>query len=911
MTRSLSLFVVGDGAAAVVSGLAATDDGSAATVTEATLVDRVASEQPDAVVLVGDADLDETAVHDLDTAGIPIVALGEEPPPYAEGFVPTNESPAQLLLREVRLALDGETRLQLRESRRRVTRLHDGAADVAAARSFDELYDRAADVAADVLSFDHCWLGTREADRLVPRFQLGDVELMADGIGVDEGIAGETIRGGESVFVREVSERPEVSNPRDFRSFVSVPVGDFGVYQAASLTPHGFDEADLELAELFATHVSQAHQRIRAESDLQDRQRKVTGLHRAAPRLVDADTEAELFDLTVEIAETVLEFDRSYLLVALPDGEGFETVATTDPEAPERAPESGILGRTFAEGRTFHVDEVAAHPDARPHHEGPQSAISVPFGDDAVFQVIAEREGAFDDTDRELAELLVSHASATRERVRSEAALRESRRTIERLHGAAADIAKAETERAVLDRAIAAAEGVLSFDRCTIALLDETGEYLVPAAEPDDADPDASRPMHVSEGVTGRTYRTGESVLIEEVAENEHAAPAKPEYRSGISVPVGDLGTCQAVSTEPGAFDDTDLELAELLMAHVAVALERVRAEGDLRDERDRLSALFENIPDAAVSFEMVDGEPIARAVNTAFEETFGYPGDDLIGESVDEFIVPADTDTEADELNRRLRAGENVRRECRRLTAHGVRDFLMYVVPLELHAANVRGYAIYSDISERKERERALERQNERLEEFASVVSHDLRNPLSVAEGYLELARETGSDEHLETVENALERMRGLIDDLLMLAREGRVVGETEPVDLAEVADVAWRHVDTGTATLSVDEDCTIDADPDRLGELLENLFRNSIEHGGSGVAVRIECTDTGFVVEDDGNGIPAPDREEVFEPGVTSTEDGTGFGLAIVRRVAEAHDWSVELVEGESGGARFEFRT
>ncbi|MFC6726644.1 PAS domain S-box protein, partial [Halobium palmae] len=217
-----------------------------------------------------------------------------------------------------------------------------------------------------------------------------------------------------------------------------------------------------------------------------------------------------------------------------------------------------------------------------------------------------------------------------------------------------------------------------------------------------------------------------------------------------LSVPVGDAAVFQAVSHTDEAFDETDLELAELLAAHVAATLDRIEAESRLRTERDRLDALFGNIPDAAIAFEFRDGVPVATRVNDAFERTFGYSSAEVVGEDVDEFIVPADRSEQAVDYNRSLQAGENVRAEVRRLTVEGPRDFLLYVVPLALGEANVAGYAIYSDLTELKERERELRRQNERLEEFAGVVSHDLRNPLNVADGYLELAREEREDPNL-----------------------------------------------------------------------------------------------------------------------------------------------------------------
>ena len=133
--------------------------------------------------------------------------------------------------------------------------------------------------------------------------------------------------------------------------------------------------------------------------------------------------------------------------------------------------------------------------------------------------------------------------------------------------------------------------------------------------------------------------------------------------------------------------------------------------------------------------------------------------------------------------------------------------------------------------------RERELERQNERLEEFAGVVSHDLRSPLNVAEGYLDLARETGDDAQFDRVAAALDRMNDLIDDLLALARQGETVDEAEPVPLRDVAERAWSTAGTPAATLRIADDLGVVAcDPSRLRQLLENLFRNAITHGADG---------------------------------------------------------------------------
>ena len=208
------------------------------------------------------------------------------------------------------------------------------------------------------------------------------------------------------------------------------------------------------------------------------------------------------------------------------------------------------------------------------------------------------------------------------------------------------------------------------------------------------------------------------------------------------------------------------------------------------------------------------------------------------------------------------------------------------------------------------REQRHRLSQQNERLEEFTSVVSHDLRNPLSVATGRLELARTDGDEADLEAVGDALEDMETLIDDLLSLAKQGRSVGETERVSLAAVADTASECLEDGSATVDI-EDIELEADADRLRQLLENLLVNAVTHGGRSVTVRIGPLReaAGFFVADDGPGIDPDERERVFETGYTDHEEGTGFGLAIVRRIANAHGWSVRLTENESGGARFEF--
>lgn len=198
------------------------------------------------------------------------------------------------------------------------------------------------------------------------------------------------------------------------------------------------------------------------------------------------------------------------------------------------------------------------------------------------------------------------------------------------------------------------------------------------------------------------------------------------------------------------------------------------------------------------------------------------------------------------------------------------------------------------------------------RLNEFAGIVAHDLRNPLHIAQGYLaELPRE-GADNELTSIEQAHARMERLIDQVLALSQRGETVGETTAVNVSTVAEAVWRDVPTDEVDLQVRAtECVLEADDRRLRSLFENLFWNAIEHGGDTTTVTIGALENGFFVADDGVGIPSEYRERIFEGGFSTDDTGTGLGLAIVRQIADAHDWTIAVTESATGGARFEFVT
>ncbi|MBV0902526.1 hybrid sensor histidine kinase/response regulator [Haloarcula salina] len=394
---------------------------------------------------------------------------------------------------------------------------------------------------------------------------------------------------------------------------------------------------------------------------------------------------------------------------------------------------------------------------------------------------------------------------------------------------------------------------------------------------------------------------------------------AVPELRG---TPVEDALRSAATSVDPttvetdcgpldGWYTVTAYPDADGLSVFLRDTTERKRRERELEATRERYEGLVEAFPNGGVF--LFDEDCRFTAAGGVDLTRVGLSEEHLLGRRPSEVFPPEN----AALLESAYEAALDGERRSFEDSFIG-RYYHVQTFPIRDSDGDiVSGMAVAQNITDRKEREERLRRQNERLETFARFVSHDLRNPLSVLQGALYLAEETGEPQHFDRCQSAVERMEQLIDGLLAMATDGEEADmSVAAVSLADCTRNCWQTLDTAGATLVADTDLTVEANYVRFRQLLENLLQNALDHGrtasnGDGaVTVTVGALDdgSGFFVADDGPGVADDIRGEAFDLGRSSVEDGTGLGLAIGKQIVEDHGWDIRVTESADGGARFE---
>jgi PAS domain S-box-containing protein len=682
-----------------------------------------------------------------------------------------------------------------------------------------------------------------------------------------------TYESGEAnVLTDDVPARTSLPDDTPMECVLVVPLGDHGTLSLGSRDPGAFDDTAIQLANILASATTAALDRTRRERDVR--------LHETVVDAVGAgvfalDTDGR-FETVNDTLCTLTGYDRSELV-------GAHATTIVDEEAFRSATKylypPGDAADREEDVTTFEVDIKTADGGRFP------AEVNV-----ALLPASSESRG------------VAGVVRDVRERKEMETALGEKRRKVENLHDVASLLDDCETREDVWRLTVEAAEGLLDFDVCGV---DEVrGDYLYSVGLSSEMEPEGfSAKSPVSEGIAGKTHRTGESFLIDDIRGDNEATPEKREYRSLISVPVGEHGVFQAVSDEVGAFDADDLEHAELLLRHVADAIDRIEFEDRLREERDRFAALFENVPDPVVQTTLSEDRAEIERVNPAFERVFGYDADDLVGEDLNEFVVPPDRREQAHDLDKRGVSGIVAERDVKRQTTDGLRRFDLTIVPVEPETEQTSAYTLYTDVTTRKERQK-------RVEILNRVLRHDLRNGMNIIKGSAEMLRDAVAD---STAVGYADQVIERADDLLGLAEKTRAVERTldrdaeatGPVSVTESVSTSVARVRQEYPHAVIDTNLEADVDvraDDMLHTAIYHVIENAVQHNDNGtphvaITARIapDADDMLHIeVRDDGPGIPAAERELIAEEQeITQLRHASGLGL-----------WLVDWVVSQSGG-------
>ncbi|WP_267640803.1 PAS domain S-box protein [Haloarchaeobius amylolyticus] len=751
----------------------------------------------------------------------------------------------------------------------------------------DRVAEFAVEAARNVLGQTHtaALLYDEDADALVPVASTDEASAMlarADEFTGEQSLTWEVFRSGEATLLDEnAAGRTLLPDDSGMESTLVVPLGDHGVLGFAAADAGEYDETTAHLASILASTTTAALDRSAQEEELRRQQTIVE----AAGDAVFALDEDARFRTVNDAMVDLVGYDRETLL-------DMPASAVLDAEYLERGRDElrDLVADGTTDSTTFEIEIQTA------------DGTRVPC--EATIALLPA-DSSFDGT------AVVLRDITERKRMADE--LVEQKRTIENLHGVASTLEDCETEAEIWYLTVEAAEGILDFDACCVDRIE--GEYLVSAGISSEIEPQGYKERsHVSDGIAGKTHRTGRSFLIDDIRGDNDATPEDRTYRSLLSIPIDDRGVFQAVSDEVGAFDESDLELAELLLSHVADALDRLAFEEQLMNERDRFAALFENVPEPVVYAVHEADEPVIVEVNAEFERVFGYEESEVRGDRLDDLIVPPDRRGEATDINTRSQAGEVVEREVKRRTTDGLRDFLMTVVPVECGEQNPRTFGVYTDITERKERQK-------RLEILNRVLRHDLRNGMNIIRGSAEMLADVVEG---TTAVGYAETILGRADELVSLAEKTRAVertldrdqAATGPVDLEECVRTARarlsREYPGATITVDLPDDAAVRAD-DLLRTAIFHVMENALVHNDSDepqvhvTATRDEQAQFLRVsVADDGPGIPEEEQALIAEEQeITQLRHASGLGLWLVNWVVTQCGGRIEFEENEPRGS------
>ena len=453
-------------------------------------------------------------------------------------------------------------------------------------------------------------------------------------------------------------------------------------------------------------------------------------------------------------------------------------------------------------------------------------------------------------------------------------------------------------------------------------------------------DPDLDRVMQQGQGITWWTYQKGRPIILDEYSQQPDAtkilaASALHAYM-GVPISFGEkrLGAIALYNrTLQKKFTLRDLSLIETVAQEIAVAIQNARLIEELQRERD-FAVQIMNLLGQGISVATLDNK--FEYVNPALAKTLGYEPGELIGTDIEKYLMPGEMQRFLKEFeNQASNGATSLEIVIKHKNGHPIH---VLVTSVPRYSGNTATGSITSitDLSERKqielEREKILkdmEAKNAELERFTYTVSHDLKSPLVTIGGFLGLLEADIKKGDLQKVEGTIRRIRDaakkmqrLLNELLELSRIGRLANPSEDIPFGELVSEALELAEGQLAARQVQVQVeaglpAMRVDRVRMIEVIQNLVVNSSkfmgdqEHPRIEIGMKITRDQKIFFVRDNGVGIAPEFHEKIFGlfNKLDPFSDGTGIGLALVRRIIEVHGGKI-WVESELGrGATFFF--
>ncbi len=417
-------------------------------------------------------------------------------------------------------------------------------------------------------------------------------------------------------------------------------------------------------------------------------------------------------------------------------------------------------------------------------------------------------------------------------------------------------------------------------------------------------------------------YHEADRPIVRDAVENAIDTGESFDVEVRFRTPSGEIRWLHALGTP--VIEDGEIVSIRGAAQDVTERKERER-------ELEQYQALTEAANDVIVT---IDERSVVRTINPAVTDVFGYDQGELEGESLTELMPDEFAERHHRAVERYLETGERTLDwEYVELPGEHA-DGSEIPLAISFSETEFEGErfltGVVRDITERKRYERELEASHDRLEQFASAVSHDLKEPLTTITSYLQLLDRRYRDdldeearEFIDVSVNSVTRMRRMLDGIVSeYARVDSRGATFEPVDLNSVLDDALidlgRKIDESDAEITSESLPRVEGDPGQLHQLLLNLLDNAIKYSGESTPrIDVSAASDGQMwvisVRDEGIGIDPGATETVFEVFQRLHDDGaypgSGIGLALCRRVVERHGGEI-WVESEPGeGSTFSF--